>query len=114
MTTQKRAAKGGEIGANGERYEGGKFIATTDRAKGKAQAFRGGRVKIGPAEWADAIEGKASIYGRFFGFARVGYGPGAPAKLTASDHTIAFYGRDRATLEAQVADYNRGERWENA
>jgi hypothetical protein len=30
---QRRAKAGGEFGANGEWYEGGKFIATTDRAK---------------------------------------------------------------------------------
>ena len=37
MTTtndgQRRAAAGGELGANGEWYEGGKFIATKDRTK---------------------------------------------------------------------------------
>ena len=32
-TTQKRAKSGGEVGANGEFYEGGKFIATKDNAK---------------------------------------------------------------------------------
>lgn len=32
-TGQKRAAVGGEFGANGEWYEGGKFIATRDNAK---------------------------------------------------------------------------------
>lgn len=32
-TTQKRAKAGGEIGANGEFYDGGKFIATKDNAK---------------------------------------------------------------------------------
>ena len=30
FTTQKRAAKGGEIGANGEFYAGGKFINTVE------------------------------------------------------------------------------------
>lgn len=30
---QKRAKAGGELGANGEWYEGGKFIATKDRPK---------------------------------------------------------------------------------
>lgn len=30
---QKRAKVGGEVGANGEWYEGGKFIATRDNAK---------------------------------------------------------------------------------
>lgn len=32
-TLQRRAKAGGERGANGEWYEGGKFIATTDHAK---------------------------------------------------------------------------------
>lgn len=33
MTTQQRAKAGGELGANGEWYEGGKFIATKDNPK---------------------------------------------------------------------------------
>ncbi len=36
--TQRRAAAGGEIGANGEWYPGGAFIATTDHSKGCASA----------------------------------------------------------------------------
>lgn len=34
-TGQRRAAPGGELGANGEWYEGGKFIATRDNPKGE-------------------------------------------------------------------------------
>lgn len=36
--TQRRAIAGGEIGANGEWYPGGAFIATTDHSKGCASA----------------------------------------------------------------------------
>jgi hypothetical protein len=36
-TTQARAKKGGEIGANGEFYEGGKFIAKTEKPKSQAE-----------------------------------------------------------------------------
>ena len=33
ITTQKRAAKGGEFGANGEFYTGGKFINTVEEMR---------------------------------------------------------------------------------
>lgn len=36
---QKRAAVGGELGANGEWYEGGKFIATKDNPKSSPVHF---------------------------------------------------------------------------
>lgn len=36
---QKRAAVGGELGANGEWYEGGKFIATKDNPKSSPVRF---------------------------------------------------------------------------
>lgn len=53
QTIQKRAAIGGEIGANGEFYEGGKFIATKDNAKGapKAKALVCRKVQIAPYQW---------------------------------------------------------------
>ena len=47
-TKQARASVGGEIGANGEWYEGGKFIATINRAKGsKPTATRRQQVSFG-------------------------------------------------------------------
>lgn len=43
-----RAKKGGEQGANGEWYEGGKFIATTERPKGSPNPSKPRRFEIEP------------------------------------------------------------------
>jgi hypothetical protein len=49
---QKRARKGGEFGANGEFYEGGKFIATKDNAKSA------------PRRWEPTAEERAAYEAR--------------------------------------------------
>ena len=50
--TQRRARKGGETGANGERYPAGAFIATTDHAKGPAGRRKPtGRAQVEPGVW---------------------------------------------------------------
>jgi len=61
--TQPRAAKGGEIGANGEFYEGGKFIARSDRAKKHGYKKPTGRREIENRVWVDGIEGKLTLWG---------------------------------------------------
>lgn len=52
-TTTKRAAKGGEYGANGEWYEGGKFINTVaeNRKKEGSAKSRPRKVQIEPFVW---------------------------------------------------------------
>ena len=51
-TGQRRAKVGGEYGANGEWYEGGKWIANADNAKSHKETKRPtGRQKTGPNEW---------------------------------------------------------------
>ena len=50
---QSRANKGGEYGANGEWYEGGKFIARTDRPKGKARKSSTRKIEIEPYVWVE-------------------------------------------------------------
>lgn len=58
MTTQQRAQVGGQIGANGEWYEGGEFIATTDAAKlakklaADTAKYMGKKQEIAPYIWA--------------------------------------------------------------
>ena len=54
---QKRAKIGGEFGANGEWYEGGKFIATKDRPKQKKRWKKPtGRQNVEPNKWAPPPE----------------------------------------------------------
>lgn len=49
---QRRAKAGGEFGANGEWYEGGKFIATTDH------------VKLPPVKWEPSLAATAEALAR--------------------------------------------------
>ena len=59
-----RAPKGGALGANGEWYEGGKFIATTDHPKGQKQrkSSKIRKVEIEPYVYEVAPDGYKSIY----------------------------------------------------
>jgi hypothetical protein len=55
-TTQKRAAKGGEFGANGAWYEGGKFINTIEE-NGKRQVkkrSKARKVQVKPYVWVES------------------------------------------------------------
>jgi hypothetical protein len=66
VSTQRRAGPGGETGANGEWYEGGKFIATQDNPKRSGRSKKGTR-KVGIEPWKWEIppeEGMRPIYGR--------------------------------------------------
>ena len=54
MTTQARAKVGGEIGANGEWYEGGKFIATTDHSKAQPKKAKPRKAEIRPWVWVES------------------------------------------------------------
>lgn len=48
---QKRARKGGEYGANGEWYEGGKFIATSERTKKRKPVKSSRKQEIDSFKW---------------------------------------------------------------
>lgn len=67
--SQKRAKVGGEYGANGEFYEGGKFINTIaeNQKKEGSTAKKARKVEIAPYKWEVAPEGKRSIYQQFAG-----------------------------------------------
>lgn len=64
-----RAIKGGEIGMNGEHYEGGQFLPNTTLGKmQKSSKASGGRkVEIAPYTWEVAPEGKKGIYRQIAG-----------------------------------------------
>lgn len=107
---QQRAKAGGEIGANGEFYEGGKFIATTDHAKRKSAAKRAtGRQQVEPGKWEVPPTGMRSIYSRWSGLwsnagsGRVMLNPSANAD---------YWGADQLQQAAAwAAKYNAGERF---
>lgn len=61
---QKRAKAGGEIGPNGESYNAGAFIATTDmpkKVKAKIAQAAAGKVVIEPGKWGVPNSGELSI-----------------------------------------------------
>ena len=71
--SQRRAPVGGAIGANGEFYEGGKFLPSTDRAKRKGSRPRkASKVEIEPYAWVKPLEGFESIYSRIEVFVNKG------------------------------------------
>lgn len=113
-TSQKRAQVGGEIGTNGEFYEGGKFLPSTQRPKGKP-AKRGPRKQqIGPFEWVVAEEGRRAIFGAIIGSVAQyidRYNPAAG--IMPFEPGCVFYGWDcHGIAVAELCErYNRGERW---
>jgi GNAT superfamily N-acetyltransferase len=69
-TSQKRAAKGGEVGANGEDYRGGAFIATQDlpkKIKDKMKQLATGKVRVGMSGFAVPEPGMMSIVDKMGG-----------------------------------------------
>lgn len=114
MTTTKRARKGGELGANGDFYEGGKFINTVPQnAKRYGSPVRKpSKVEIEPGVWGVAEDGKKSIYRSLAGiFGRVENGVMVLRTDDRMDGTLAYYGRTREEVKALADRWNAGERW---
>jgi len=110
-TANKRAAKGGEFGANGEWYEGGKFINTVpENRKLEGSRPRGtGKQEIAPYTWEVAPAGERSLYRQFAGlFGKVIDGV---AIMNCSDVTLRYFGKTREEAQALVDRWNAGERW---
>ena len=109
-TTHSRAKKGGEYGANGEWYEGGKFIATTERPKAQVKIRGARKVEIEPGMWVDSAG--ESIYTAIKWDVRISNG-------VAATHPMSFRGSDGEIPSSEyvaakmdlIAKYNRGERW---
>src|ERR1035437_4295126 len=108
---QQKAKVGGEVGANGEWYEGGKWIATTDHAKShKEQKKATGKQEIEPYKWEVPPDGKISLYRQLAGVEI--YDRNANKFTFNPDLRLHF-----ATPEAiesckqKIEKYNAGERW---
>lgn len=108
--TQVRAKKGGEFGANGEWYEGGKFINTNPvYSKSHKPSRSTGKQEVAPYVWEVAPAGMVSLYRQFAGvFGKVVNGT---AILTCSDQTLAYYRQTRESIQAMIDRWNSGERW---
>jgi hypothetical protein len=109
---QSRAKKGGEIAPNGEFYEGGKFIATTDHAKRKKAVRRVGpaRVEIEFRVWVDSRPGFIPLWGVLAGIE-------VPdrAKWTFSlNHSLRLHYAEPVAVAQRQRDiqaWNSGKRW---
>ena len=111
-TTHSRAKAGGEFGANGEWYEGGKFINTVaENGKGKKETKRfTGKQEIEPYKWEVSADGLRSIYRRLAGieiFNRHNmtftFNPDLRNEFATPDAI--------ANRKANIAAFNAGRRW---
>ena len=113
--TQKRAAVGGEFGANGEWYEGGKFINTVaDNAKRNAKKRNATRKQeIAPYVWeVPPQEGQRSLYDRFAGvYGNVWNGIAVLRNDDRLQTTLECYGKTLEQAKKMIDDWNAGVRW---
>lgn len=109
-----RAPKGGAYGANGEWYEGGKFINTVPHnAKKEGSKPKGsGKQEIAPYQWEVPPEGKRSIYRQFAGvFGKVVDGVAYLRTDNQLPQTLAYFGVTLEEAQDLIARWNDGERW---
>jgi len=125
--SQRRAQKGGEVGANGEWYPGGKWIATTTRAKSYRPIRPTGRQLIEPGVWAEpptatsvALLGQLGVGAWTVlvnGQARVNVGVRFHSGEPVTGDSLlqpgirGVLGVARFRLQDLVDRYNTGERW---
>lgn len=112
QTMTKRATKGGEYGANGEWYEGGKFINTiaqNHKLQGSRPARKASKSQYEPFKWAFAPEGKTSIYAKIEGLFGKVYN--RVLVIDTNERTLKAYGRTIEWCNEMAERYNRGERW---
>ncbi len=113
QTTHQRAPQGGAFGANGEWYEGGKFIntiAANEKRAAKAAQKANRKQEIEPYVWAvPPVAGQMSLLRRFAGV--FGNVRNNVAYVDCKEVTLAYYGVTLAEVQEWVDAYNRGQRW---
>ena len=107
---QKRAKQGGEVGPNGEFYEGGKFIATSDHAKRLGGRKSTGRVELERGIWVLGRAGWRPLYGQLAGIEAWN------AKTTSfsfnTNLRLSYASPDVVVRRrAMIAAWNAGKRW---
>ena len=105
-----RAKKGGEYGANGEWYEGGKFIAKTERPKSQPRAARPRKVEVEPCLWVESCADSIFTHIKWDVVIRGGIAVTHPMSFRGSDGELAS--ADSIAKQKVLIDlYNNGERW---
>ena len=112
--TQRRAKRGGEYGANGEFYEGWKFINTTpENAKRYGSTPKGTRKQeIEPYKWEyPPTENATSLFRRIAGILAKFNWEENRFDFAASAQTLDYLGMSKAEAEQLIELYNTGTRW---
>jgi hypothetical protein len=106
---QRRAQKGGEYGANGDWYEGGKWIANTDRPKRHGSVKPTRRQQVAPWTWeTPPHDGARAIYDKWSGT----WGKNLDGTMFCRDLPADRWGSDfLAESQAMAERWNNGERW---
>lgn len=112
----QRAPKGGAYGANGEWYEGGKFIATTKHPKRHGSYKPTGKVEIEPYVWAQRREGLRPIYGAIFDCIKTDGGQFEYLEQAAAAKIRMHGDNDKTRMSIlrgrlHVSMFNAGYRW---
>lgn len=105
---QKRAKSGGELGANGEHYGGGKFIATTNHPKGTPQKGGPRMALIAPWTLVAAREGWLPVFGLISGLEIIIDGVATLNPDYCGDRRESKPMAERLT---DIAAWNDGFRW---
>lgn len=107
---QRRAKAGGEYGANGEWYEGGKFIANTDRRKRNVSKKRGvKKIQVAPYVWVENPENRRTIFGCYSDFWC--WENQKPTGLRDNDRIFDYYKKDRTEAQAALDAYLAGKQF---
>jgi hypothetical protein len=116
-TTQKRASVGGEFGANGEWYEGGRFINTVpENAKKHGSVARKPRkIQIEPYVWVEVTGDERAIFSVVgAGAAYIDrYDPskGIAPYMPSCRNGVMYGGETLAEMQTLCDRYNAGERY---
>lgn len=110
--TQRRAKVGGEVGANGDWYDGGKFINTVaDNAKAHKETKRPtGRQQVASGVWETAEGQQRALYTCLAGVENFDRGTG---KFSFNAALGSYFAEPEAIVnrKAKIEAFNRGEKW---
>lgn len=107
----KRAIKGGEMGLNGEMYEGGKFMPSTKLPKRSpsSKTSRSNRCLVMPGMVATVPDGAVAIYPQIREFVTFAEGVGAVARFDDSHPAVVHHFDDPAALHRLIKRFNDGQ-----
>jgi hypothetical protein len=110
-----RAKAGGEIGKNGEFYQGGQFLPNTTMGKqGRQNRKKSGRPRkseVAPYQWEETPEGMVAIYGVIALFCKMVAGK---MTVVVGDHVLDYYGFTRDSVQELADRWMAGEKWMEA